>query len=175
MHVDHTVPTVSDVTIEPLMAEQWRDLKRLRIAALTDAPDAFSPTAAEAESQDDAYWQRGAARAADGESFRLFVARRDGAGLGLASAQCDAAGIGHIGAMWVDPALRGAGVGARLFDAAVAFLKGRGCHAIELSVTESNVNAIALYTSRGFELTGEWQPLRPGSPLRNLTMRWREV
>jgi hypothetical protein len=93
MHVGHTVPTVSDVTIEPLTAEQWRDLKRLRIAALTDAPDAFSPTAAEAESHADVYWQRGAARAADGESFRLFVARRDGAGLGLASAQCDAAGI----------------------------------------------------------------------------------
>jgi ribosomal protein S18 acetylase RimI-like enzyme len=175
MHVGHAVPAVSDVTIEALTAGQWRDLKRLRIAALTEAPDAFAPTAAEAESHDDAYWQRAAERAAGSESFRLFVARRDGAGFGLASAQCDAAGTGHIGAMWLDPELRGGGVGARLFDAAVVFLRGCGCDAIELSVTETNANAIALYRSRGFELTGEWAPLRPGSPLRNLKMRWRGV
>jgi ribosomal protein S18 acetylase RimI-like enzyme len=172
MHVDHTLPTVSKVTIEALTAEQWRDLKRLRIAALTESPDAFSPTVTEAASHDDAYWQRAAERAAAGESFRLFAARRDGAALGLASAQRDEAGIGHIGAMWVDPLLRGAGVGARLLDAAVAFLEQRGCLTIELSVTETNVHAIALYRSRGFELTGDWAPLRPGSPLRNLTMRW---
>jgi ribosomal protein S18 acetylase RimI-like enzyme len=173
MHVGDPVQVVNDVTIEPLCAEQWRDLKRLRIAALTDAPDAFAPTAAEACSHDDAYWQRAAQRAATTPGFRLLVARRDGEGLGLASAQCDGAGTGHIGAMWVDPSLRGAHIGARLFDAAVEFLSGQGCVSIELSVTESNATAIGLYRSRGFELTGAWAPLRDGSRLRNLTMRWR--
>ena len=102
----------------------------------------------------------------------MFIVRRDGHGLGLGSAGRDEQGVGHIGAMWVDPVLRGNGIGARLFDTAVGFLRSRGCARIELSVTETNVQAIALYQSRGFALTGEFEPLRPGSPLKNLFMRW---
>ena len=162
---------VSDVEIVELTAEQWADLKHLRIMALTESPDAFSPTANEARSFDDDYWRRGAHRAAATEEFRLFVVRRAGVGLGLASAQRDQAGVGHIGAMWIDPVLRGQGVGARLFDTAVAYLQKLGCDVIELSVTQTNVAAIALYQSRGFWLTGAAEPLRPGSPLRNLFMR----
>jgi ribosomal protein S18 acetylase RimI-like enzyme len=63
------------------------------------------------------------------------------------------------------------GVGARLFDAVVAHLRKLGCATIELSVTETNAAAIALYQSRGFALTGKFEPLREGSPLKNLFMR----
>ena len=170
MHVGHAIHAV--IEIVPLTAEQWRDLKRLRITALTESPDSFSPTAEAARSHDDAYWQRGAKRAAEAEDFEMFIVRRGGEGLGLASAQRDAAGVGHIGAMWVDPALRGLGVGGRLFDTAVGHLRGLGCDTIELSVTETNAAAIALYQSRGFVLTGESEPLREDSPLLNLFMRW---
>jgi ribosomal protein S18 acetylase RimI-like enzyme len=165
---------VSDIEIVALTAEQWADLKRLRITALTESPDSFSPTAEEARSHDDDYWRRAAQRAAAAEGFELFVVRRDGEGLGLASAQRDPGGVGHIGAMWVDPVLRGQGVGGRLFDAAVGYLRGIGCERIELSVTETNAAAIALYQSRGFVLTGDSEPLRPGSPLANLFMRWTQ-
>ncbi len=166
---------MSDIEIVPLTAEQWCDLKRLRIAALTESPDAFSPTAAAARAHDDEYWRRGAARAAESPNFEMFIVRRNGEGLGLASAHRDDAGIGHIGAMWVDPSLRGQGVGARLFDAAFDFLKRLNCERIELSVTETNAPAIALYHSRGFVMTGEFEPLRESSPLKNLFMRWESV
>ena len=162
----------SDVEIVALRAEQWADLKHLRITALTESPDAFSPTAEEARSFDDAYWRRAAQRAAATAEFKLFIVRRAGIGLGLASAQRDQAGVGHIGAMWVDPALRGQGVGARLFDTAVAYLKNLDCDVIELSVTETNSAAIALYQSRSFLPTGKSEPLRATSPLSNLFMRW---
>jgi ribosomal protein S18 acetylase RimI-like enzyme len=163
---------VSGVEIVRMTAGQWRDLKRLRIAALTESPDSFSPTAEDARSHDDAYWQRGAERAAHADGFAMLIVRRDGDGMGLASAQRDAAGVGHIGAMWVDPVLRGQGVGARLFDAVVAHLRGLGCDTVELSVTETNAPAIALYRSRGFAPTGAFEPLREGSSLKNLFMRW---
>jgi ribosomal protein S18 acetylase RimI-like enzyme len=177
VYVGDAVPAVNptpshEVEITPLTAEQWRDLKRLRITALTESPDSFSPTAASALAHDDDYWRRGAQRAADSPDFEMFIVRRDGHGLGLASAGRDEQGVGHIGAMWVDPVLRGRGVGARLFDTAVGFLRGRGCARIELSVTETNAPAIALYESRGFVLTGEFEPLREGSTLKNLFMRW---
>lgn len=159
--------------IVPLRSDEGALLQRLRVAALTESPDAFSPTAAEARSHDADYWQRAAERAAANADFELFTVRTNGEGLGLASAQRDAAGTGHIGAMWVDPRLRGRGAGARLFDTAVAFLRDRGCSEIHLSVTETNAAAIALYQSRGFVLTGESEPLRAESPLRNLMMRWQ--
>jgi len=164
---------MTGVDIVPLAADEGPLLQRLRIAALTESPDAFSPTAAEARSHDAGYWQRAAERLAASADFVMFTARVGGEGLGLASAQRDAAGVGHIGAMWVDPQLRRKGAGARLFDTAVAFLRNRGCVEIRLSVTETNAPAIALYRSRGFELTGESEPLRAESPLRNLMMRWR--
>lgn len=161
------------VEIVPLTAAQWADLKRLRIAALTESPDSFSPTAEEARAHDDDYWRRRAKQSAEAPDFDMFIVRREGFGSGLASAQRDASGVGHIGAMWVDPVLRGQGIGARLFDTVVAHLRSLGCDVIELSVTETNAGAIALYRSRGFELTGVSEALRQGSPLRNLFMRWR--
>jgi len=165
-------PSSNDIAIVPLRVDEWRDLKRLRITALTESPDAFSPTAASALAHDDAYWQRGAQRAAESPDFEMFIVRRHGYGVGLGSAGRDEHGAGHIGAMWVDPGLRGRGVGARLFDTCVAFLKCRGCASIELSVTETNAPAIALYQSRGFVLTGTFEPLREGWPLKNLHMKW---
>ena len=79
MHVGHAIHAVIDIV--PLTAEQWRDLKRLRITALTESPDSFSPTAESARSHDDAYWQRGAKRAAEAENFEMFIVRRGGEGL----------------------------------------------------------------------------------------------
>ncbi len=165
---------MTDVEIVPLKAAEWMDLKRLRITALTESPDSFSPTAASARAHDDDYWRRGAERAAEAANFEMFIVRRNGDGLGLASAHRADDGIGHIGAMWVDPVLRGHGVGARLFDTVVAHLRKLGCATIELSVTETNAAAIALYQSRGFVLTGTYEPLREGSPLKNLFMRWTQ-
>ena len=174
MHVGHTVHAVTEVEIVPLKADEWMDLKRLRITALTESPDSFSPTAESARAHDDDYWRRGAQRSADAANFEMFIVRRNGDALGLASAHRADDGVGHIGAMWVDPVLRGQGVGARLFDSVVAHLRTLGCATIELSVTETNAVAIALYQSRGFVLTGKSEPLRSGSPLANLIMRWTE-
>ncbi len=178
MHVGYPVHAVSrpgdEVEIVPLEADEWPDLKRLRIAALTESPDSFSPTAESARAHDDDYWRRGAQRSAEATNFEMFIVRRNGDGLGLASAHRADDGVGHIGAMWVDPVLRGQGVGARLFDTVVAHLRNLGCATIELSVTETNAAAIALYRSRGFVLTGEFEPLREESRLKNLFMRWEE-
>jgi ribosomal protein S18 acetylase RimI-like enzyme len=174
MHVGHAVHAVipDPIEIVPLTADQWADLKRLRITALTESPDSFSPTAESARAHDDDYWRGGAKRAEEAANFEMFIVRRNGDGLGLASAHRDDAGVGHIGAMWVDPVLRGQGVGARLFDTVVAHLRTLACATIELSVTETNAAAIALYQSRGFVLTGKFEPLREGSKLANLFMRW---
>jgi ribosomal protein S18 acetylase RimI-like enzyme len=161
--------------IERLDRDGWAAFRDLRIAALTDSPDAFSPTSGEARSHDDAYWQRAALRLDNAPDAAMFMLRTGGRWIGLGSATRDANGLGHIGAMWVHPEFRQLGLGALLLDRGLAFLDAMPCEEVELSVTEGNERAVALYRSRGFELTGTWEPLRATSTLRNLFMRRRRT
>lgn len=154
--------------IRALREDEWPLLRELRLRALRDSPDAFSPLAEDVAREADDYWQRGARAFASGAAS-LLVAERDGHAVGLVSATA-VGDTGYIGAMWLEPAARGAGLGRELLDSACAALRARGCVRLALSVTESNTAAIALYESAGFARTGESKPLRPGSPLRNLEM-----
>ena len=154
--------------ISPLRANEWELLRSLRMAALSESPDAFSPTAEATAKTEVADWQRNAARFATHANGALLIARPES---GLMSAVQDDAGVGHIGAMWGQPRARGTGLGAGLLDAGITLLEKAGCWIIELSVTETNLKARNLYESRGFALTGSSEPLRPGSPLANLFMR----
>lgn len=156
------------VTIRLLEVHEWRLLRALRLAALRDAPDAFGPTFEAAEAEPDSVWRR-YARGFASDAPALLVAERDGRGVGLVSA-ARVGTTGRIGAMWVDPAERGAGLARRLLAAACDLLCARGCERLELGVTETNAAAIALYEQFGFARTGEAHPLREGSPLRELEM-----
>lgn len=157
-------------SIRTLRAEEWELLRELRLRALRDSPDSFGPLAEDVAREPDEYWQRGARTfGADAGRASLFLAEHDGAAVGLVSATA-AAGTGYIGAMWVAPSARGAGLGRALVDAACAWLRAQGCARLALTVTETNAAAIALYQGAGFRLTGESKPLRGGSPLRDLVM-----
>ena len=172
------------IEIRALTSTEWPLLKQLRLSALQEAPDAFAPTYADNKDHPDGYWQRGAERLARPHA-RLFVAwlhtgtagtdartttRQDGEAMGLISAVRDNAGIGHLGAFWVDPRARGTGLGAQLFDASMHWLKSVQCSSLELSVTEGNDTAEAMYRRRGFTRDGRTEPLREGSTLRNIYM-----
>ncbi|MGD9933542.1 MAG: N-acetyltransferase family protein [Dehalococcoidia bacterium] len=164
-----TAPAEAPV-IRPLLADEWPELRDVRIQALEDSPDAFSFTAAEARQQHDSYWQRWAAGSPDGRRS-VFIVEHHGKLQGLGSAVLSDDRIGHVGAMWLAPSLRGTGLGGQLFDAVRGFLLQLDPVAVVLTVTETNAPAISLYRSRGFEFTGVATPLRPGSPLQNLEMK----
>ena len=154
--------------ISQLQADEWALLRELRLAALTESPDAFSPTAESTALLDEDDWRASAERFGTSPAAAMFIARPD---QGLMSAVKDAGGIGHIGAMWVSPTARGQKLGSALLDEGMRFLEASGCDQIELSVTETNLTARRLYESRGFVLTGESEPLRKGAALANLFMR----
>lgn len=158
------------LTIRPLAAEEWRIWRALRLAALADSPDAFGPTLVESVALPEEYWQESARRVA-GPGRRLFVLYWGHEPAGTVSVSVGEEDTGHLGAVWVDPRLRGQGAGARLFDTACAWLAEQGCRTLLLWVTETNSGPRALYERRGFALTGVAQPLREGSPLRSLEMR----
>lgn len=171
MLADHAVwQGFSMIVVRSISPQEGMLYKQLRLGALEDAPDAFSPTWEEISQHDDNYWINAANRINADPDFELLVAERHGAPVGLVSGQVDSKGVGHIGAMWVAPAARSAGVGKRLLESVIDFLWMRKAIEIRLTVTENNANAAALYRRCGFEFTGRKWPLRAGSTLMNLEM-----
>jgi ribosomal protein S18 acetylase RimI-like enzyme len=168
VYVGNTVYPV--ISIRSLKSHEGLLLKHLRLWALKESPDAFSPTWEETAGHDDEYWLKSAERIATNRLFDILIAEYDGEAVGLVSGQIDDAGIGHIGAMWADPGIRGKGMGRRLLQQVITYLQDNNAHTIELTVTESNLPAIALYQSAGFSFTGNDVPLRETSALMNREM-----
>ena len=158
--------------IRRIRADEWAELRALRLRALAGAPDAFGSTLAEARERLDSRWQQWAASGAAGEADVLFVADRDGHLRGLAGGRTEDLPPDEIElvSMWVDPALRGTGTALRLVEAVLGWARERGVARVRLWVTEGNTPAVRLYARAGFAPTDETAPLRPGSPLRERLM-----
>jgi len=91
--------------VRRVRADEWRELRALRLRALADAPDAFGTTVAEAEAEPDVAWQERAVA----EDRATFVAEVAGRLIGMAAGgtnpmEASAAGLYS---MWVEPAARG--------------------------------------------------------------------
>lgn len=75
--------------------------------------------------------------------------------------------------MWVDPDHRGEGVGRALVQHIIQWAVNRHVGSLQLSVTQTNLQAIALYQSLGFAPEGALEPLRTGSFLQCQLMTLR--
>ena len=133
-----------------------KPLRRLRLRALSAQPDAFADTFADAT----AAW----AQSATSDEHVTFVAIDGERWIGMVVARRLAAGD-WLEALWVDPGARGAGLGLRLIDAVAAWSREHGAGMLELSVTEANAAARALYARAGFQENGRRRPL-PADPSR---------
>ena len=79
-----------------------------------------------------------------------FVVEVDGAIIAFADATLGGDRVGAITDLFVAPAWRRCGAGRRLLAAAHAWLADRRARAIELTVFESNREALAFYEAAGY-------------------------
>ncbi|NEK85291.1 GNAT family N-acetyltransferase [Blastococcus saxobsidens] len=161
-------------TIRPVRADEWREARALRLAALTDeaAGIAFLETYDEAVVRPDDFWQERTARSSSDAGpeadVRQFVAvADDGTWVGTAAALVEKAGTedysgetiaqdaGHVVAVYLHPDHRGRGVMEDLFDAATGWFRERGLRRARLHVHEDNARAERFYARYGFRPTGE--------------------
>ena len=143
--------------------------------ALLDAPYAFAATYADAVQRPSDEWAERASAASSGGSQAIFVAMAEDDPLGMVGAYTpdDEPRTRHVVSLWVEPAFRGQGLGRRLVETVVAWASAAGAERTMLWVAETNVPAVELYESMGFEETGDRQPMPsdPGIVERRLVRR----
>jgi ribosomal protein S18 acetylase RimI-like enzyme len=84
----------------------------------------------------------------------------------------DAAGLGEIQAIYLDPAARGRDLGRALMDAALAELAGAGLTTVVLWVLTANAAARRFYERAGFRLDGTAQMIDfDGTPVEEIRYR----
>jgi GNAT superfamily N-acetyltransferase len=140
-------------------------LKRVRLAALADAPSAFGSTYAAEANRPEAEWVQRASVGSEGADRAMFFAQIDDEIVGLVGGYREepSSVTVHLVSMWVAPLARQRGVGAALVDAVIAWAAETNATRVSLWVTQGNTAAETLYRSKGFVASGEIQPL-PSDP-----------
>lgn len=158
------------MVLRAALPEDWERLRDVRLAALRDAPDAYSSTLEATEGQPRWRWEGWTTGEGWGASVATFVEEPDPdapfQAMATGAIFKDDPATAHLFAMWVAPGRRRGGLGHRLVESVVAWADGRGADRVILRVTEGNDEAAALYAACGFaEIPGDREPLREGSSL----------
>jgi ribosomal protein S18 acetylase RimI-like enzyme len=157
----------SNVDVHSVRPDEWRELRDLRLRALTEDVTAFGDTLEKARARGDDEWRR---YADDGERLVTFVATRDAKFVGMSRGRVlEGADAGLYG-MWVAPTARRGGVGRRLVVAVLDWARTQGVARVVLDVAEERPAARALYAACGFVETGRSAPCESHAEVMELEM-----
>ncbi len=156
------------LVVRRVSPDDWASYRLVRLAALADAPYAFSSTLEREQAFTEEQWRVRLGMAAS------FLAWQDGQPVGTATVlshdqanEPDLPGASALVAMWVQPQARGFGAADRLVGAALDHARSAGAPSVVLWVFEANTRAHAFYRRMGFRDTetrdcpahrpGEWE------------------
>ena len=141
------------MSVRRLTTDDADAYRRVRLAALADAPGAFGSTFEGESTMAGPDWVRRLAN----EDRAVFVAEEGGEIVGLAVGAPDdeEPGAGYLLSMWVDGRARGRGHGDALVQSVLGWLQAGGYRLARLHVTEGNEPAAELYRRNGFALSGK--------------------
>jgi len=161
--------------VRAVRAEEWPEVKALRLAALRDpvAHLAFLDTYEAAAARSDSYWRERAAGAAEGAAGarQVVAVGPGGVWAGTATVLVEEAGTtdwagfpverrqGHVVGVFVRPEFRGRGLTERIFTAVLAWSWETGVERVRLIVHADNGRAQGFYRKIGFEPSGVEVPL----------------
>lgn len=169
-------------TVRTVKADEWADLRALRLRALSDpaAPIAFCDAYDLALLQTDDYWKARAVPLSDGGTATNLVAiAEDGTWAGMLAVLDETANRDpeqgpddadgprdrtHVVSVYVLPEHRGTGVAEELLRGAIAWSwENTPAKRVRLWVHEQNSRALKFYLRLGFVRTGESMPF-PSAP-----------
>jgi ribosomal protein S18 acetylase RimI-like enzyme len=157
------------VEIRRTTEQDWQTLRRVRLAALREAPYAFGSTYQKERQWDDDKWREWASWGERSEEQVVFLGFDTGnRSVGMVAAFKAEEGSVQLIAMWVAPGDRRKGFGRALVQAVVRWAAGAEMRRVSLWVTDDNTSASGLYLGLGFRPTGETEPL-PSDPSHQIS------
>ncbi len=161
--------------IREIQAEDWPELKVIRLAALLESPFAFGATHAEESLLSDEQWQKRALFYGEDVNTCFVLGFEKRSAVAMAGAYRDKAksGVAHIYSVWTGPDWRGKGESAKVMGVLEQWALAAGMAIMEGYVTEGNARALAFYRKMGFELTAESIPLRWDTSVKEIQIRKR--
>ena len=150
-----------EVVVRRLRSEDVDLLRRVRLAALEDSPNAFGETLEHARTSN---WPARAVDGADLHDRAVFVAIAGADPIGMVFVKCNSPPEpAFLGGMWVNPEFRRRGIGRSLVQQSLNFIRSAGQTEISLWVTRGHDDVHTFYRALGFRDTGVTDALRPGS------------
>jgi ribosomal protein S18 acetylase RimI-like enzyme len=147
--------------IKLLVPDEWRMLRRVRLAALKDSPDSFLATYENERDFDENRWRAEFDR---GEWNIALDVGRPVSLLGCTREEEAAPYEWYLEYLWVSPESRHSGVAHRMLINAIERLRALGVRRAFLWVLDGNDAAMRVYRRVGFVSSNYRQPLtaRPG-------------
>lgn len=147
------------INVRPITGQNTSTYKAVRLAALRDAPHAFSSTYTREFQLTDAEWLARVERM-NGDSNVGFLAMDGDITCGLVGSFLDEKDQtrAHLVSMWTAPTHRQQGVGRLLVEEVVNWARLRKVRSLLLMVTSNNQPAIRFYERLGFRKTGRTEP-----------------
>lgn len=160
------------IQLKVLTQKDWGIYKELRLLALNDSPNSFGSTFERECGYTDQEWMSRLDLTRTKLALPL-IAEMNSMAVGLAWGVVHNPNheVAHLYQMWVSPKVRGLGVGRLLLSQIIDWAKQLHLKAILLSVTTTNVAAIKLYQSVGFQNDGKLELLREAESLMSQPMK----
>jgi ribosomal protein S18 acetylase RimI-like enzyme len=148
-------------------------LRDVRLRALATDPQSFGSTYEREAAYADEQWQECCRGDAEGDEMTTLLALDGEQAIGIVAGarDDDDADVYAVFAMWVDPKVRGTGVGRRLLGELEEWMRTAGATTVHLSVTNQADAAQALYERAGYERDGTSSPSRHTEGLVEIGLR----
>ena len=155
-------------------ADDWADVRALRLEMLADTPNAYGETLDHARTVAEAEWRERGARGATANTAQFVAVDHDARWIGTMGAYVTQRGQAMLVGVYVSPRSRGVATGVTdaLLDAVENWCRPR-FSTLTLHVHEQNPRARVAYERRGFEYTGARLPYVLNSAETELAMMKR--
>lgn len=142
--------------VEQLTTDNWRRLRKTRLRALRESPDAFLATFEQERRYDQERWQQEFSR---GSWYVGRLGRTVVALVGVTREPGAPADERYLEYLWVSPEQRGSGIGTEMLAWVLKRLRTAAIKIAYLWVLDGNDAAMRLYRRAGFVSANHRQPL----------------